>query len=312
MGTALTRGQVEALSRLAPTVLFCLDADAAGQEAMARAAQEIQRFNADRPARRGLEFRIVPLPSGTDPADMVAGDAGGLRSRLETSVEFATFLVERRLENGDLRSAEGRDRVIQALRPIFAELPDGFLYHELLHLVSDRFDSPPDVLTRYLPARGRRAARAPAPSASASASASAEREANGAPWRRFEDTERAFLARCLAVPEAGRVLLGELDVDALFTSELTRRAALHLREHFDHPSEALPVDDDAFARLIAELVIRAGELGGDAESLALERLQLELRRLDREIDAARRDSEPVGELARERQRVHEEIRHRLV
>ena len=88
------------------------------------------------------------------------------------------------------------------------------------------------------------------------------------------------------MPEAGQALLEEIDLDALFTSELTRRAAQHLREHFDHPSEALPVDDDQFARLIAELVIRSGALGGDAESLAVERLQLDLLRLNREIVTA--------------------------
>ena len=304
MGTALTRGQVEALSRLAPTVLFCLDADAAGQEAMARAALEVRRFNADRPASRPLEFRIVPLPAGKDPADL---EAETLPEILETSVDFATFAVKRQLDAGELRSAEGRDRLIEALRPTFAGLPDGFLYQELLQLVSDRLDSPPDVLTRFLPPRGRRAerpefapARAPGPSNGAS------------PWRRFEDTERAFLARCLAVPDAGRTALDELDLDALFTSELTRRAAGHLREHFDHSGEALPVDDADLAHLIAELVIRAGDLGGDGDDVALERLQLDLLRLNREIHAAERAGEPVGELARERQRVHEEIRHRLV
>src|SRR4051812_1344744 len=307
MGTALTRGQVEALSRLAPTVLFCLDADAAGQEAMARAAQEVRRFNADRPASRPLEFRIVPLPAGSDPADLVASDADALRDLLEANVDFATFLVRRHLESADLRSAEARDRVIDALRPTFAELADGFLYQELLQLVSDRLDSPPDVLTRFLPPRGRQAerpARVPAPAP--------ERSNGGSPWRRFEDTERAFLARCLAVPEAGRSALDELELDVLFTSELTRRAARHLREHFDHPGEALPVEDSELAHLIAELVIRAGDLGGDGDDVILERLQLDLLRLNREIHAAERAGEPVGELARERQRVHEEIRHRLV
>jgi DNA primase len=214
------------------------------------------------------------------------------------------FLIERALAGGDVRSAEGRDRVIEALRPTFAELPDGFLYQELLQLVSDRLDSSPDVLSRFLPPRGRRAERP---------SFTAPDLSNGdTPWQRFEDTERAFLARCLAVPEAGHALLDDLEIESLFTSELTRRAALHLREHFDHPSEALPVDDDQFARLIAELVIRSGALGGDAESLAVERLQLDLMRLNREIVAAERAGEPVGELARERQRIHEEIRHRLV
>jgi hypothetical protein len=212
------------------------------------------------------------------------------------------------LAGGELRSAEGRDRVIDALRPTFAELPDGFLYQELLQLVSDRLDSPPEVLTRFLPPRGRRPQPAP-PRESAPAPGGGN---GGSPWRRFEDTERAFLARCLAVPDAGRAALEELDVDVLFTSELTRRAAGHLREHFDHPGEALPVDDAELAHLIAELVIRAGDLGGHGGDVALERLQLDLLRLNREIHAAERAGEPVGELARERQRVHEEIRHRLV
>jgi hypothetical protein len=60
------------------------------------------------------------------------------------------------------------------------------------------------------------------------------------------------------------------------------------------------------------LVINAGDLGGDADSLELERLQLELHRLDRSIHAARRDGSPVADLARERQMIHEQIRHRLV
>jgi DNA primase len=304
MGTALTRGQVEALSRLAPTVLFCLDADAAGQEAMARAALEVRRFNTDRPASRPLEFRIVPLPAGKDPADL---EVDALPELLEGSVDFATFLVRRQVDAAELRSADGRDRLIEALRPTFAELADGFLYQELLQLVSDRLDSPPDVLTRFLPPRGRRAERSVA-----APSRAPEPSNGGSPWRRFEDTERAFLSRCLAVPEAGRAALEELDVDELFTSELTRRAARHLREHFEHPGEALPVDDAELAHLIAELVIRAGDLGGDGDDVALERLQLDLLRLNREIHAAERAGEPVGELARERQRVHEEIRHRLV
>jgi DNA primase len=308
MGTALTEHQADALIRLAPTALLCLDADAAGIEAMRRGLEAVRRADARRPGRQ-LEMRIVELPSGSDPADLVDQEGSdALRERLDASVPVTRFLIERTLAEGDLRSAEGRDRLIEALRPTFAELPDGFLYQELLHVVSDRLDSSPDVLTRFLPPRGRRAERphfAPAVSAP-------EPSNGGSPWRRFESTERAFLARCLAVPEAGRGALDELDLDALFTSDLTRRAARHLRGHFDHPGEALAVDDAELAHLIAELVIRAGDLGGDGDDLALERLQLDLLRLNREIHAAERAGEPVGELARERQRVHEEIRHRLV
>jgi hypothetical protein len=127
-----------------------------------------------------------------------------------------------------------------------------------------------------------------------------------------EDTERAFLARCLAVKEAGRAALEALDIDETFGNDLTRRAARYLVEHLEHPGQSLPAGADDLARLVAELVIRAGDLAADPAALALERLALDKLRLDRRIAAARGAGEPVTALARERQRVQEEIRHRLV
>ena len=43
MGTALTEHQADALIRLAPTALLCLDADAAGIEAMRRGLESVER-----------------------------------------------------------------------------------------------------------------------------------------------------------------------------------------------------------------------------------------------------------------------------
>ena len=129
---------------------------------------------------------------------------------------------------------------------------------------------------------------------------------------RREETERAFLARCLAIKEAGRRALEEMDIDASFSGELTRRAAHYLAEHLEHPGQSLPEGAHDLARVVAELVIRAGELAADAEALMIERLQLDKNRLDREIAAAQRAGEPVSALAAERQRVQDAIRHRLV
>ena len=129
---------------------------------------------------------------------------------------------------------------------------------------------------------------------------------------RREDTERAFLARCLAIKDAGRRALEEMDIDASFSLELTRRAANYLAEHLEHPGQSLPEGADELARLVAELVIRAGDLAADPAALDLERLQLDKNRLDREIAAAQRSGEPVTALAAERQRVQDAIRHLLV
>ena len=68
MGTALTAEQASELGNLAPLVLLCLDADAAGQTAAARAASVL-------PSR--LELRVVPLPSGVGPGGHRGGGGRG-------------------------------------------------------------------------------------------------------------------------------------------------------------------------------------------------------------------------------------------
>jgi DNA primase len=74
----------------------------------------------------------------------------------------------------------------------------------------------------------------------------------------------------------------------------------------------LPAGDEALARLIAELVIRAGALEATPAKLELEALQLDLHRLERQISNARiSGGGGVTALAVERQRVLDEIRHRL-
>ncbi len=71
MGTALTEEQVGELERIVQILELCLDADRAGQEAMLRAARLA--------AGRELELRVVPLPEGTDPAELLMRE-GGRRS----------------------------------------------------------------------------------------------------------------------------------------------------------------------------------------------------------------------------------------
>ncbi len=75
MGTALTEEQVAELERVAPVLELCLDADRAGQEAMLRAARIA--------GGRKLELRVVALPEGADPAELIEREgADALRARV--------------------------------------------------------------------------------------------------------------------------------------------------------------------------------------------------------------------------------------
>jgi DNA primase len=302
MGTALTERQLDALKRLTPKVLLCQDPDAAGQEAVAKGKDAIRVFNEGH-RLRGFDLRVVRLPAGQDPADVVQRQgAAAMRALLETSVPVARFEVERALDAGSLGTPEGRDEALRAVAPIVGRLEPGPLQYDLIQLIANRLQMPEsmtsEALRRAPRANGRAAVAAPA------------RQMTSVDRR--EDTERAFLARCLAIKDAGRRALEGMDVDASFSLELTRRAAHYLAEHLEHPGQSLPEGADDLARLVAELVIRAGDLAADPVALEIERLQLDKNRLDGEIAAAQRAGEPVTALAVERQRVQDAIRHRLV
>ncbi len=303
MGTALTDPQVDALRRLAPTVLFCQDPDAAGQEAVARGASAVQALN-ERSRGRGLDFRIVRLPAGEDPADVVQRDgADAMRALLDGAVPFARFEVERALERGDTRTSDGRDRALEQAAEAIRPLPPSVLREELVQLVAGRLGLPDSLVASAL--TGRRA-----PVRRDAASAPAVNGARAALDRR-EQTERAFLAYCLALPEEGEARLAG-DLDELFSAPTTRRAAEYLRGRLRSPAGELPAGDESLARLVAELVIRAGQLEATPAKLELEALQLELRGLEHRIAAARLSGEEgIGELAARRRDVQDAIRHRL-
>src|SRR5205807_8460344 len=132
-GTSLTEEQVGILERVVSVLELCLDADRAGQEAMLRAARLAEM--------RKLELRVVPLPDGTDPADLIAREGeDALRSLVEQSAPFVVFQVQRILDRTDTGTAEGRDRALSELKPVLAGLPASVLLEDLLRRVAGRLD----------------------------------------------------------------------------------------------------------------------------------------------------------------------------
>ena len=295
MGTALTVEQVGELGKLAPVVHMALDADAAGHNAMLRAAEVA--------AGRKLELRVVPLPAGLDPADLVQREgADAMRALVERSVPFVRFRVERALALGDTSSSEGKDRVLEELRPVFAGLGPSLLRQELVGLVAERLDVPDSLAASLLGAGGRAGRGGAGGPVGAGGRGGADRPGGpgtspvSAHADRRARVERAFLGLCLALPDRGRAALAEVDPDEDFTTPRTRRAAQWLREHFDAPLEGLPRDDPELSALVGELVVRAAGPPPDAAALDAELLRLQIARLDRRIAAGG----PVSELAAER------------
>ncbi len=303
MGTSLTEEQVAQLERVVPVLELCLDADKAGQEAMLRAARVA--------AGRKLELRVVPLPEGSDPADLVASEgADALRARMEASQPFVVFNVDRILGHADTRTAEGKDRALGELRPMIRELGASVLHDDLLRRIAGRLEltfAQAAALASEVAAP--RPGRGDGPSAPRGGNgAGGGGSSSGAPSQAVR-SERLFLGLCIAVPDQGAQALGQIDVDELLTSSALRRAAHHLAEHVRAPLADLPVGDDDFARTMSGLVDLAGRVPDPSpDRLEHARLILELERLDRAIVRARHAGAGTSQLARDREVVRESMR----
>lgn len=321
MGTSLTEEQVVELGRMANVVQLALDADDAGQDAMLRAAKVA--------AGRKLELRVVPLPAGRDPAEVALEEgAAAIQALVARSVPFVRFQVERTLQLGDLSSAEGKDRVIEQLRPAFAPLGPSVLQEELLALAADRLDIAPDLARRLLYDRRPGQPDRPPPPASRPTHHDDygpppgwDDEDPGSPFddappsfaglpaarSRFAQQERMFLALCTKLPDEGAAALGRLVVERHFSDATTRQAAAWLAEHAAAPLDGLSEQDEQLKDTLGDVLRVAGTLDEvRPATIEVERLRLELALIERQM-AAPATEVPRHQLARRRQELQVEM-----
>jgi DNA primase len=291
MGTALTQEQMTGLGQAARTVYLALDADRAGQDAMLRAARAAKE--------KDLELRVVDMPEGRDPAELVAEEGpSAFRERLDKAREVPDFQARRIVALADLNQPGGRDEALAQVRPLVAQLgTKPATRDELVRYLSDRLDVPREYLLAHSPAPFTR----PAP-----------REDQPSPPRRLHldavaKSERSFLTMCVS-SELGHEYVSRLQADH-FSSGPLRRVRDHLDQHWSDPLAALPDDDPMLTALIKDVVMRADETHVSEDVLRLDFLQLELRRVDRRLRHAEQDGDLEAQrtLAPERQGLKQQI-----
>ncbi len=293
MGTALTQEQLAELAKVGDgnrrgVVYLALDADRAGRDAMLRAS----RLAED----RGIDLRVVEMPEGTDPADLITREGSeAFAERMERAAPMIEFQVRRVLADADLDTPAGRDKALGEARELISVVPERTATRDaLVREAADRLDVPVDYV--LAPARP---VRAPAPSQPAATSAG----------ELSLRTEREFLTRCMSSGELGRQYLAR-PLDEQFSSDLMRRARDHLVAHFEDPLAALPEDDPGLAALVTDVAVAAQERPPSEDLiLRMSILQLEQRRIEREIRRATQygDHARKSELAAADQRVRHEL-----
>lgn len=196
MGTSLTKEQARLCKRYTDNVLISYDGDFAGQKANLRGLEIMKE--------EGLKVRVVPLPEGLDPDDVVRERGQeGYRTCLDHAMPLIDFRIHAARQKYDLtRTDEKRDYVKEALS-IVREAESNTEREELLKKLSAETEVSYTALARDLDGA--------ASSPKESAPASPPKEDNSSGDRK---AERFVLAACLfSKPYAQECDPGEFDFD---------------------------------------------------------------------------------------------------
>jgi DNA primase len=128
MGTALTAGQVELLTRYAPRIALAYDVDAAGQSAATFGATELTALvgEIERSPYRGrlTDVDVVRLPDGKDPDEVIRDEPDVWRTVTEQPQPIMEFLIDRAASRHDQRTVPGRERLVAAVLPTLRTIAD--------------------------------------------------------------------------------------------------------------------------------------------------------------------------------------------
>lgn len=142
MGTALTAGQVELLTRYAPRIALAYDVDAAGQSAATFGATELTALvgEIERSPYRGrlTDVDVVRLPEGKDPDEVIRDDPDAWRAATESPQPIMEFLIDRAAARHDQRTVPGRERLVADVLPTLRTITDPVRRDGYLQLLARR------------------------------------------------------------------------------------------------------------------------------------------------------------------------------
>jgi len=131
MGTALTEAQLRQLQRYSKRIVLALDPDVAGVQATLHGV-EVARDSLEKEwepvfnprglmgyeAHLGVEMRVLKLPRGQDPDDVIRQNPEKWPELVEEAVPVVDFYLQLLMEDLDLEDTKAKARVVDELLPV--------------------------------------------------------------------------------------------------------------------------------------------------------------------------------------------------
>jgi DNA primase len=133
LGTATSASHVQKLLRQTDEVVFCFDGDAAGRKAAWHALEVSLPNLADNKA-----LRFLFLPQEHDPDSFVREKGKeAFEKKLETARPLSEFFLDELKARGDMRTLEGRSRLVHEAKPLLKQISARALQLQLLKALAD-------------------------------------------------------------------------------------------------------------------------------------------------------------------------------
>lgn len=142
LGTALTPGQIAVLTRYGKRIALAYDVDAAGEKAGTFGVNALERIIPDLATEgSGVELdevRVVRLPDGKDPDEVVRETPDRWREEVRTAQPIVDYLIDQHAKAFDLKTPGGKTRFVNAMVPTLRVIPPVMrdAYLQTIHRVS--------------------------------------------------------------------------------------------------------------------------------------------------------------------------------
>jgi DNA primase len=117
LGTALTAGQVELANRYAEAVALAYDVDLAGEAAT-------QRGLLEELGPVVSKVRVIRVPAGKDPDELIRTDPDGWRASVAEAEELLPYFMARAATEVDMRQPHGRSSYTRRMLDLLRRIPD--------------------------------------------------------------------------------------------------------------------------------------------------------------------------------------------
>jgi DNA primase len=197
-GTALTETQLQILKRYSDNVALAFDMDDAG------------RMAADRGIREGMKqdmnIKIVTLPGGKDPDELIRTNPQEFKSALENSQYIIDYYFQVLFEDLDLSSVQGKKEAAKRMLPIIAGIKNKIEKDEWIRRLSEALNVDERYIRESLPKEKK-------PFAGESKKEEQNDPANFARKSRGEMLSEALLALLIRFPSFLEYVINRLEVN---------------------------------------------------------------------------------------------------